>query len=68
MCMGLFIYLFIYLILFLAALGLRCCVRAFFSCGEWGLLFIVVHGMGYFNRGKCGLTLKYQTKITFFSP
>ena len=26
--------------LFLAALGLRCCTRAFSSCGEWGLLFI----------------------------
>ena len=33
--------LFIYL--FLAALGLRCCVRAFSSCGERGLLFVVVH-------------------------
>ena len=29
--------------LFLAALGLRCCARAFSSCGERGLLFIVVH-------------------------
>ena len=28
--------------LFLAALGLRCCVRAFSSCGEWGLLFVAV--------------------------
>ena len=27
---------------FLAALGLRCCTRAFSSCGEQGLLFIVV--------------------------
>ena len=34
-----FIY-FIYL--FLAALGLRCCERAFSSCSEWGLLFVVV--------------------------
>ena len=34
------INLFIYL--FLAALGLRCCVWAFSSCGEWGLLFIAV--------------------------
>ena len=25
---------------FLAALGLRCCVRAFSSCGEQGLLFV----------------------------
>ena len=37
------INLFIYL--FLAALGLRCCVRAFSSCGERGLLFIAVHGL-----------------------
>ena len=29
--------------LFLAALGLRCCKRAFSSCVEWGLLFVVVH-------------------------
>ena len=37
---------FIYLInLFLAALGLRCCVRAFSSCGERGLLFVEVHGL-----------------------
>ena len=34
-----FIY-FIYL--FLAALGLRCCARAFSSCSEQGLLFVVV--------------------------
>ena len=27
----------------MAALGLHCCVRAFSSCGEWVLLFIVVH-------------------------
>ena len=30
---------------FLAALGLRCCARAFCSCGEQGLLFIVVCGL-----------------------
>ena len=40
---NLFYYLFIYL--FLAALGLRCCVWAFSSCGERGLLFVVVHGL-----------------------
>ena len=28
--------------LFLAVLGLRCCVQASSSCGEWGLLFIAV--------------------------
>ena len=38
-----FIYLFIYL--FMAALGLHCCAQAFSSCGEWELLFIVVHGL-----------------------
>ena len=37
-----FIY-FIYL--FLAALGLRCCVQASSSCGKWGLLFVAVHGL-----------------------
>ena len=28
--------------LFLAALGLHCCTQAFSSCGERGLLFVVV--------------------------
>ena len=37
------IYLFIYL--FWATLGLRCCARAFSSCGERGLLFIAVRGL-----------------------
>ena len=36
-----FIYLFIYL---LAALGLRCCARAFSSCGKRGPFFIAVRG------------------------
>ena len=35
-----FIYLFI-----LAALGLRCCLQAFSSCGEPGVLFVAVHGL-----------------------
>ena len=35
---------FIYFIsLFLAALSLHCCVRAFSSCSEQGLLFVAVH-------------------------
>ena len=34
-----FLNKFIYL--FLAPLGLRCCARAFSSCGEWGLLIAV---------------------------
>ena len=37
-----FIYLFIYL--FMAVLGLRFCARAFSSCGERGPLFIAVCG------------------------
>ena len=37
------INLFIYL--FLAVLGLRCCVRAFSGCGERELLFVVVCGL-----------------------
>ena len=28
--------IFIFIYLFMAALGLRCCVQAFSSCGEWG--------------------------------
>ena len=38
-----FINLFIYL--FLAALGLQCCARAFSGCGEQGLLFVAVGGL-----------------------
>ena len=29
----------------MATLGLRCCTWAFSSCGEQGLLFVVVHGL-----------------------
>ena len=36
---------FIYFILFLAALGLRCCTWAFSSCSERGLLFVAVRGL-----------------------
>ena len=32
-------------LLFLATLGLRCCRRAFSSCGERGLLFVAAHGL-----------------------
>ena len=38
-----FLKKFIYL--FLAALGLCCCMWAFSSCGEQGLLFIAVRGL-----------------------
>ena len=37
------IYLVIYL--FGAVLGLRCCMRAFSSCSEQGLHFVVVRGL-----------------------
>ena len=40
-----FFYKFIYL--FLSVTGLCCCVRAFSSCGERGLLFIAVHGFPF---------------------
>ena len=41
-----FFYKFIYFIyLFLAALGLCCCARAFSGCGERGLLFVAVRGL-----------------------
>ena len=36
---------FFFLICFLVALGLCCCAQAFSSCGEWGLLFVVVRGL-----------------------
>ena len=39
-----YVSLFISLI-FLAALGVRCCTWACSSCGEWGLLFVVVRGL-----------------------
>ena len=39
---GNFLKLFIYL--FMAVLGLRCCTRAFSSCSERGLLFVAEPG------------------------
>ena len=39
-------FLFFFLVsLVLVALGLRCCAQAFSSCGEQGLLFLVVRGL-----------------------
>ena len=37
-------YILFYFI-FLAVLGLRCCARAFSSCGKQGLLFVAAHGL-----------------------
>ena len=36
---------FLFMYLFLVVLGLHCCVRAFSSCGERGLLFTVMDGL-----------------------
>ena len=50
-----FISLMLYLIyLFLAALGLRCCARAFSSCRERGLLFVAVRGLLIAVASHCG--------------
>ena len=38
-----FLFFIFYFFLFLAVLSLRCCSQAFSSCGEQGLLFVVVH-------------------------
>ena len=41
-----FLNKFIYFISFIfAALGLRCCVQTFSSCGKQELLFVVVRGL-----------------------
>ena len=45
-CFSLFFSFLIFKIyLFLVALGLRCCARAFSSCSESGLLLVVVCGL-----------------------
>ena len=36
---------FFFFFFFLAALGLRCCARAFSTCTERGLLFVAVRGL-----------------------
>ena len=41
----LFLFFFNFIYLFLAALGLHCFTQAFSSCGEWGQLFVAVHGL-----------------------
>ena len=38
-------FIYFYLFIILAVLCLRCCTRAFSSCGEQGLLFIAVRGL-----------------------
>ena len=48
------IFFFKLIYLFLTALGLSCCAQAFSSCGEWGLLFIAVHGLLIVVASHCG--------------
>ena len=36
-----------------ASLGLCCCAWAFSSCGEWGLLFVKVHGLLIEVASRC---------------
>ena len=38
---------------FLAVLGLWCCASAFSSCGEWGLLFVVMHRLVFVGAFFC---------------
>ena len=42
---GRFFFLIYLLYLLLVALGLGCCMWAFSSCGEQGLLFVAEHGL-----------------------
>ena len=49
-----FLTLFIYLFNFLATLGLCCCVRAFSSCFEQGLLFVAVRRLLIEVASRCG--------------
>ena len=46
LCLYYFVLCFLkFIYLFLAALGLHCCVQAFSSCGERELLFVAVRGL-----------------------
>ena len=49
-----FYKLFYFIYLFLAVFGLRCCAWAFSSCGEWGLVFILVRGLLIAVASCCG--------------
>ena len=50
--------------LFLAALGLHCCVQAFPSFGEQWLLFVVVHGL---LTAVASLVAEHDSSCTGFS-
>ena len=40
-----YVCMYVCIYLFMAMLGLRCCAWAFSSCGERGLLFVMVGGL-----------------------
>ena len=44
----------------MAVLVLRFCARAFSSCGEWGPLFIAVHGPLTVAASCCGAQLQMR--------
>ena len=48
----------------MAALGLCCCMQAFSSCGEQGLLFVVVCGLLVAVASRCGAwALRVRTSV-----
>ena len=49
-----FFFINLFICLFLAALGFRCCARAFSSCSKRGLLFVAVHGLLIAVASRCG--------------
>ena len=49
-----FLVNFFFFFFFLAALGLRCCARAFSGCGKWRLLFIEMRGLLMAVASRCG--------------
>ena len=48
----------------MAVLGLRCCVQAFSSCGEHGLLFDVVCGLLIVVASLCYRALALGTRAS----
>ena len=59
-----FICIYFYILfVFFAALGLCCCVWAFSSCGEWGLLFVAVLSSCGSRALECRLTGLWRTGL-----
>jgi len=50
--------------LFLAVLGLHCYAQALSSCGEWGLLFVVMRSCGFSCWGAWGLGMQASVVAT----